>query len=188
MIPIQQSLPTKSFSASDAQRIMDSIRQIVRALRVSSREADRSVGITGAQLFVLRKLDANAAASLNELAARTLTHQSTVSVVVSRLVEKGLVLRSVSQTDARRVVLRLSARGRAFLGRAPETTQERLVRAIEHLTQRKRAALRDLLSAIVKGSAISRETPELFFEGEVGFDNKQPLPAGRPVRHARVRK
>ena len=41
-----------------ARMILDAIRRIVQALRVASREAEASVGLSGAQLFVLQKLAA----------------------------------------------------------------------------------------------------------------------------------
>ena len=84
---------------SDSQRILDSIRRLVRMLRVSDRQAQAELGVSGAQLFVLTELGKTPALSLNELAARTLTDQSSVSVVVTRLVDAGLVTRD--RDDAR---------------------------------------------------------------------------------------
>src|SRR5262245_81630 len=98
--------------ASDTQAVLDAIRQIVQALRESSRWSERHVGLSGAQLFVLQALAEAPGISLNELAARTHTHQSSVSVVVTRLVDAGLVRRGRSGLDARSVTLSLSPRGR----------------------------------------------------------------------------
>jgi tetratricopeptide (TPR) repeat protein len=64
------------------------LREIVQALRESSRRAEQRLGISGAQLFVLEKLADAPSQSLNDLAARTFTHQSSVSTVVARLVEQ----------------------------------------------------------------------------------------------------
>src|SRR5580704_14581929 len=86
----------------DGASALDSMRRIVRALGISARTAERSVGVTGAQLLVLRMLDAHPAQSLNELAALTFTHQSTVSVVAERLMKSGFVTRSRSESDRRR--------------------------------------------------------------------------------------
>src|SRR4051812_6915818 len=83
----------------DARSVLDSIRRIVRALRVSSRRAELNVGLSGAQLFVLQKLAEGGRLSVNELAAKTLTHQSSVSVVVQRLSARGLVSSSRSAQD-----------------------------------------------------------------------------------------
>ena len=103
---------------------------------------------------------------MNELARRTLTHQSSVSVVVSRLVERGLVLRTPSKADARRLDLGLSAKGQQFLKKAPPTTQERLILAIDKLPQRQRVRLDALLKLVVMNAGLSEESPELFFESE----------------------
>jgi MarR family transcriptional regulator, lower aerobic nicotinate degradation pathway regulator len=74
---------------------LDAIRKLIRALGDSARMAQGRTGITGAQLFVLRMLAAQPAGlSINELADRTMTHQSSVSVVVSRLAARGLVARA----------------------------------------------------------------------------------------------
>ena len=101
--------------ASDTRAVLDSVRRIVRALHESSRAAEKQVGVTGAQLFVLQKLAEAPGLSLNEIAARTHTHQSSVSTVVSRLVARGLVLRAPAAADARRLELRLSAEGRRVI-------------------------------------------------------------------------
>src|SRR5262249_41146721 len=97
---------------------LDSIRRIVRWLRVASRAAERDVGLTAALLFVLSRLASGPAPSLNELAERTLTHQSSASVVVSRLVAAGYVRRTRSELDGRRQELHLTARGRKLIRRA----------------------------------------------------------------------
>jgi DNA-binding MarR family transcriptional regulator len=81
---------------------LDAIRRIIRVLRRSSRRSEQQVGIGGAQLFVLQQLADAPAGSINDLAARTYTHQSSVSVVVRRLVEQGLVARQASASDRHR--------------------------------------------------------------------------------------
>jgi hypothetical protein len=43
-------------TSSDIRIVLDSIRRIVQALRVSSRAAEKTVGLSGAQLFLLQQL------------------------------------------------------------------------------------------------------------------------------------
>ena len=74
--------------AGEVQAVLDGVRRIVHALRASSRRAEQDYGLSGAQLFVLQRLADAPALSVNELAARTHTHQSSVSTVVAKLVEK----------------------------------------------------------------------------------------------------
>ena len=121
--------------------VIDSVRAIVRTLRVSGRAAEQTVGLHGAQLFVLQKLAEEPAQSLAELASRTLTDPSSVSVVVSRLVARRLVSRSVSPDDGRRVIIALTPAGRATLRRAPEAAQAQLMEAAERLPRRELLAL-----------------------------------------------
>ncbi|HEY3667307.1 MAG TPA: MarR family winged helix-turn-helix transcriptional regulator, partial [Polyangiaceae bacterium] len=60
----------------DVRQVLNALRQIVRSLRVSSRTAEQRVGLSGAQLFVLQCLARQSPCSVNELAARTATDQS----------------------------------------------------------------------------------------------------------------
>jgi DNA-binding MarR family transcriptional regulator len=103
--------------------------------------------------------------SINELAEKTFTHQSTVSEVVSRLVDKRLITRNASKLDGRRLELVLTPRGRATLGKAPKTAQEALAKGLDRMTERKRQKLALLLSELLRSSGFStEEAPPLFFE------------------------
>jgi len=153
--------------------VLDAIRSIVRALRESSRGAERSVGIGAAQLFVLQRLAATPGLSLNELAARTFTHQSSVSVVVSRLVDRGLVTRTRGGDDGRRISLSVTAAGRALLGRAPAAAQDRLLAGLALLGATPRRQLADLLGRLVDVMALSDGTPPMFFEAAPKRTRKQ---------------
>src|SRR6185369_17584576 len=97
-----KSIPESSTMTEDTrniQRSMNAVRGIVRAQRINTRAIELKMGISLAQLFVLQQLTERPADSLNELAERTATHQSSVSVVVRRLVERGFVSRSSSSAD-----------------------------------------------------------------------------------------
>src|SRR3954470_6845054 len=114
-------------SASRATaRSMNAVRSIVRALRINTRSIELKMGISLAQLFVLQQLAEKSAASLNELADRTATHQSSVSVVVRRLVDRGYVSRTSAATDKRRIRIALTREGEAMLKDAPTTVQTQL--------------------------------------------------------------
>lgn len=160
----------RSGSDRDVTRALDAVRKIVRALRVSSRAVEKEVGVSGAQLFVLQQLAARPADSVNELAERTLTHQSTVSVVVTRLVQRGLVVRSASREDARRTEIAVSPAGLELLRRAPATIQTRLALALRNLPQEQVRNLADGLDAWLQAAGIQSEEPGLFFEEDPGRD------------------
>lgn len=144
--------------------VMNALRRVVRDLRLSARDAERSAGISGAQLFVLQALAAEPASSLNELAERTLTDQSSVSVVVKRLADRKLVARKASTVDARRIELSLTAAGKRLLARCPEPTQARLVGALRRLSAAELTNLRAGLAALVRDMGIEEASPRMFFD------------------------
>jgi DNA-binding MarR family transcriptional regulator len=101
---------------------------------------------------------------VNELAARTATDQSSVSVVVSRLVAGGHVKRSPSPVDRRRVELSLTPSGRALLQKAPEAAQDRLLAGLAQLSKVELQTLGQLLGKVVDAAEVSSVATSLFFE------------------------
>jgi DNA-binding MarR family transcriptional regulator len=146
--------------------VLDSLRRIVRALRLSARAVEGRLGISAAQLFVLHQLADSDASSIDELAARTLTHQSSVSVVVGRLAERGLVVRRTARDDARRTEIALTAAGRSTLRRAPESLQEQLLRALGRLAPGQLRTLGQQLASLVDALEVDARAPGMFFEDD----------------------
>jgi DNA-binding MarR family transcriptional regulator len=145
--------------------VLDSIRRIVRALRVSSRRAETRVGLSGAQLFVLQRLaDGGRALSLNELARRTVTDQSSVSVVVRKLVKRGLVTAARSRSDGRRLEMELTAGGRKVVAGSGGSAQDRLIESLGRMTAAERRRLASLLERLVERAGIGGAAPSMFFE------------------------
>ena len=142
--------------------VLDGIRRLVRSLRLSAERARRVAGISGAQLFVLQALAESEGQSVSELAERTATDQSSVSVVVTRLLRRRLLTRRSDPRDRRRHLLTLTARGRAVARRSPPAAQQDLVRAIEALPRADQAALAELVDRVVAG--MGDVSAELFFE------------------------
>lgn len=148
------------------REVLDAVRRLVRALRLTARAAERRFGLSGAQLFVLKTLSEGSALSLNELAARTSTDQSSVSVVVRRLAEEGFVARAADPHDARKLRLSLTAKGRAVVRRAPPLAQSALIEAVEALPVQERAELARLLESLNGRMGVGSERPRLLFDEE----------------------
>lgn len=149
---------------ADVRGVLDAIRRLVRALRLTARAAERRFGLSGAQLFVLTTLAEGSALSLGELAGRTSTDQSSVSVVVRRLSDRGLVSRAADPRDARRLCLAITAKGRAVVRRAPPLAQRALIEAIEAFAGADREALARLLDALNARMGVAKEKPGLLFD------------------------
>jgi len=162
--------------------VLDSLRLIVRDLRLSAREAERVARITGAQLFVLQQLQDGGTLSLGELAERTMTDQSSVSVVVKKLVSAKLVARKPSKADARRLELSLTPAGKKLLARCPEPTQVRLVAALKRLAPNEVEGLTSGLSALVREMGLESDAPAPLFFEDVGAQRRHPRDKSRRTR------
>ncbi len=155
-------------SAADHQTtaVLDGLRRLVKELRDSSRAAEHQVGLSAAQLFVLEVLAVQSSLSLSEVAARTHTHQSSVSVVVSRLVKAKLVRRVRAEDDGRRLELALTAKGRTLQTLAPHAAPRRLIAAVQLLPKEQRRALGESLAKVAELMALPPSPGQMFFEDD----------------------
>jgi len=143
---------------------MDGLRRLVHALRLATRASQQTVGLSSAQLFVLRQLDAAPDQSLGDLALRTRTTPSSVSEVVSRLVRLGFVVRATSDHDRRRAVLRLTESGVALVATAGGTVQDRLLAGFATLEITAQQQLAESLEAWISASGLAGDAAPFFFE------------------------
>jgi DNA-binding MarR family transcriptional regulator len=145
---------------------MDALRRIVRSLRIAERHTEVALGVTSAQLFVLREIDKAERITVGELARRTATAQSSVSEVLARLDARGLVIRTQSAVDRRRTEIALSDAGHALLSREDgrRSVQERLVTAFRRLPMADQSAISESMSAWVEAAEMTDVPASMFFE------------------------
>jgi DNA-binding MarR family transcriptional regulator len=159
--------PTVSAELRVIAEVMDGIRVIVRALRLNTRAIEKQLGISLAQLWVLQLLAEKPAESLNDLAVATATHQSSVSVVVRRLVERGFATRTTAHRDKRRVRIDLTEAGRSLLGNAPPTVQVSLIEGLRRLAPERREHLAVLVRDWLNASGLDlSNAPPMLMEDE----------------------
>jgi DNA-binding MarR family transcriptional regulator len=120
------------------------------ALQRSSKHMAKTLGITGPQRLALRLVSRFPGLPTGRLARLLHLHPSTVSGVVKRLAEQGLIARTTDGPDRRRSLLRITASGLELLAR-PEPTVESAVRsALSSLSARQvEAALKALASVAI---------------------------------------
>ena len=152
--------------AAAVAAVVDGVRRLERGLRLAARDAERVTGVSAAQLFCLEKLAEGPASSIADLAARTLTDRSSVSVVVDRLAAAGLVKRSPSRDDRRRSETRITRQGRSVLARAPLSPTAALVRALQRLPRSKERQLGAALAAL--NDELGYTDAAMLFEEPVG--------------------
>jgi DNA-binding MarR family transcriptional regulator len=153
-----------SSRAATTGRAVDSIRRIVRGLRLAEQRTRAEAGLSAAQLFVLGQLAESSAASLSELAERTMTDRSSVAAIVERLEESGLVTSERSSEDRRRVLVRITASGRRRLDAAPEPPTALLLGGLERLSRTELMTLTESLERLVDAMGLADEPASMLFE------------------------
>ncbi len=149
---------------SPSTRALIALRRIVRAIDLSARELERSAGLTPAQRFVLEQLSDGPLPTLNALAERTHTTQPTVSVVVARLVRRGLIARRPDPADGRRTSLHLTPAGRRLLRRTELPAPVHLSAGLQRLAPAERRRLAAALEAWVDAAGLGGTPATLFGE------------------------
>lgn len=149
---------------NEAHSVLNSFRRLVKSLRLADRAGLKEYGLGASQLYVLHELKRDAPLSVNDLAARMATDQSTVSVVVAKLIEKGFVAREKSETDARRLDLTLTAKGHLTARNLPPPIQHLIIEGVQRLPRAKAKALAESLQDICEVLGIADEHPPMLMD------------------------
>lgn len=119
------------------------------ALQSASKRLEARAGITGPQRLVLRILGRSPGLSAGQVSEVLHLHPSTLTGVLKRLEKRGLVERKADPADARRALLRLTARGAALDGQRSGTVEDAVKRALGRLPPATVRAARNLTEALV---------------------------------------
>jgi DNA-binding MarR family transcriptional regulator len=129
--------------------IVRSLRRIIRAVGLYSRDLLRRRNLTTPQLAALRQLRRNGAMSAGELARGVALSQATITGIVDRLEQHGLVTRSRSSQDRRRVVVELTDAGREAVANSPPPLHEAFMLRLAELPEAERGEIDRVLRQIV---------------------------------------
>ena len=129
-----------------AIQLRDAITRVNRRLRQT-----RPIGeLTVAQISALQSLDAAGALTPRELADAERVQPPTMTRIVARLEERGLIQRTPHPTDGRQVILAPSPLGRELLVEYQRVRDEWLANRIAGLTQADRDALHRAAEVLVR--------------------------------------
>lgn len=126
-----------------------SLRRITRAIDLHSRALARGHELTVPQLICLRQLERDGETSPTDLARRVSLSQATVTGIVERLLKRGLVAKTPSRSDKRRVLVGLTAEGRRAIRSAPSPLSERFRTRLEQLHEGEQAMIDWILERVV---------------------------------------
>lgn len=130
--------------------ILTSLRRIIRAVSLYSRQLLSRYELTAPQLTCLRHLLRHGPRAAGDLARGVSLSQATVTGILDRLERGGLVERRRSTVDRRRVEVFLTDAGRELATSVPQPLQERFARRLAQLPERRRKRIDRVLKEIVE--------------------------------------
>lgn len=128
--------------------LVAAIRRIVRAVDLHSRRLVAEFGLTGPQLAALQVAKRDPGASPSVIARHVHLSHATVTGILSRLGERGLVERRKSETDRRGVQVFVTDEGHRILERAPSLLQTRFREELGRLETWERLMILSVLERV----------------------------------------
>jgi len=150
-------MPAMAATARDAttprlDRTLDFLRllwSIENCLQSASKRMAASLGITGPQRLALLLISRYPGISANQVADYLRLHPSTITGVLQRLVDKGLLSRERDATDGRRVHLRATPAAAKFTRSSQGTVEAAVGRALRRVPLASVMRARHVLTEII---------------------------------------
>jgi DNA-binding MarR family transcriptional regulator len=141
----------------DAPRGMGQVLEFMRllwavdhGLQSTSKHMESSFGITGPQRLTVRIVGRFPGISAGELATILLVHPSTLTGVLKRLTDRGIIRRRTDPEDARRAVLYLTAKGKKLDDVRSGTVESSVRQTLSLLPQAKVDAAAEVLRQLAE--------------------------------------
>lgn len=125
--------PNTKSQAAVSDSVLISLRRIIQAIDLHSRQLVRQHGITTPQLIILKQIQDQNTLTVSQIAKQVSLKQATVTDILNRLERKGLIKRQKDTGDRRRVLIMETAAGRELLNAAPSLLQETFLDKFENL-------------------------------------------------------
>lgn len=106
---------------------------LAHALQAKSKRMESELGITGPQRLAIRLIGRSPGITPGALATTLRMHPSTLTGILRRLEERGVVAREEDRDDGRRMRLRLRAAGRRLDQKRGGTVEAAVKRALAQL-------------------------------------------------------
>ena len=117
------------------KEIIFSIRRLVQASELYTKELNKKYQVSAAQLNCILTLYENGPLLSSQIAKHMMVKSSTVTGVVDRLENKGLVERLRNSHDRRMITIQLTEAGKKLAENAPPPIQQRVIDGLKNLTE-----------------------------------------------------
>jgi DNA-binding MarR family transcriptional regulator len=144
---------TENIGLGDVIEFMRLLWAVDHGLEASSKRMDPDFGVTGPQRLVIRIVGRHPGIAAGRIAEILHVHPSTLTGILGRLVERGILTRSSDPNDARRALFGLTNAGEKLDQLRSGTIEAKVRRALGKMTARELAAARRVLGAVAQSLA-----------------------------------
>jgi MarR family transcriptional regulator, organic hydroperoxide resistance regulator len=138
----------KPLDLPDVLAFMQGLWAVVHRMERLSKQMGARSGVTGPQRLVLRLITLFPGLSAGELATMLHLHPSTLTGILYRLDEQGLIARSADPHDGRRTIHRPTRRGLRASVASTKTVEGAVAAALERTTDAQRDVTRRFLDQL----------------------------------------
>lgn len=115
------------------EEIIIALRQITRAISLHSKQLMKEYGLTTPQILVLKAAENLGNPSLRSIADKVNLTSATVSIILDKLIAKGYITKAKHQTDRRKSLIEITAKGHDILLTSPKPLQSHFIAQLEAL-------------------------------------------------------
>lgn len=115
------------------KEIIYQIRRLIQARELYTKELNKKYSVTDAQLNCLLALHEHGPLSLSHIGRVIMVKSSTVTGIIDRLEQKGLVIRLRNSADRRVITIQLTAAGKKLADNAPPPIQQKILDGLKTL-------------------------------------------------------
>jgi DNA-binding MarR family transcriptional regulator len=126
------------------------IRRLMQAGELYTKELNKKYQVSAPQLNCLLVLYENGSLPLSQIAKHIMVKSSTVTGIVDRLEQKGLVRRVRNSPDRRMIIIELTEAGNALAQHAPPPIQRKIVDGLEMLPKSEMEKIVDGLNMLTR--------------------------------------
>jgi DNA-binding MarR family transcriptional regulator len=116
--------------------IIYSIRRLMQAGELYTKELNKIYNISSAQLNCLLTLHENGSLSPSQIAKYIMVNSSTMTGIIDRLEQKGLVRRLRISQDRRIITIELTKNGKVLAENAPPPIQWKLMDGLNNISEK----------------------------------------------------
>jgi DNA-binding MarR family transcriptional regulator len=117
------------------KEIVYQIRRLIQARELYTKELNKNYSVTAAQLNCVLALHEEGPLSASQIAKIIMVKSSTVTGIIDRLEQKGLVQRLRNSPDRRVVTIQLTAAGKTLADNAPPAIQQKILDGLTSLRE-----------------------------------------------------